>query len=120
MTRFSGKVGYAKEVRIDGVVETIITERIMKGDVKRNVRYFANTDSVLGKVSYQTRIEVMADAHALENENYLDIRFVELDGGVWEVDTVQPERPRLILAVGSKYNGPRESDNPETEDPDEQ
>lgn len=115
MTRFSGKLGYAKEVRKDGVVETIITERLCKGNELRNVRYFATADSVLGKVSFQTRLEVMADAYALENENFKDIRFVEWAGGVWEVDSVQPERPRLTLVVGEKYNGPRAIDNPETE-----
>lgn len=112
MTRFSGIVGYAREVRTNGVVETIITERSLKGDEKRNVRYFATGETVLGKVSFQTRLEVMADAYALENENFKDIRFVEWAGGVWEVDSVQPERPRLTLVVGERYNGPRSIDNP--------
>lgn len=104
MTRFFGKVGYAQPVRANGVVENVITERIYAGDELANTRYFADTNSVLGKVSFQTRISVVADAFALEN--FKDIRYAEWAGSFWCVEEVQPERPRLILVLGDKYNGP--------------
>lgn len=104
MARFFGNVGYAESVRSGGVVENVITERSYYGEEVRNTRYFANEDSVLGKVSFQTRISVVADAYALEN--YLDIRYVEWAGSYWTVESVQVERPRLILLVGDKYKGP--------------
>lgn len=104
MTRFFGKVGYAESVREDGVVEDVITERTYVGEELRNTRYFATEDSVLGKVSFQTRISILADAYALEN--FKDIRYAEWAGSYYVVDSVQPERPRLILVIGEKYNGP--------------
>lgn len=105
MTRFFGKVGYASSVRNNGVVENVMTERTYSGDELQNTRYFANENSVLGKVSFQTRISILADAYALEN--FKDIRYLEWAGSLWVVDSVQAERPRLILSIGEKYNGPR-------------
>lgn len=105
MTRFFGKIGYASQVREGGVVEDVITERTFVGDELSNTRYFATENTTLGKVSFQTRLSVLADAYALEN--FKDIRFVEWAGSVWYVDSVQAERPRLILVIGEKYNGPR-------------
>lgn len=110
MTRFSGKVGYANTIRSGGVVENVITERILTGDELRNTRYFADDNSILGKVSFQTRLSVVADAYALEN--FKNIRYVEWAGSLYNVDSVQPERPRLILVVGDKYNGPTPEENP--------
>lgn len=113
MTRFFGRVGYVKEpIRTDGVVRNVIEERPYYGDEKRMVRYFNTGDSVNGKVSVRTtRLEIMADAYALEN--FQDIRYVEWAGTFWEVDTVEPERPRLTLVLGERYTGPvkEESDD---------
>ena len=104
MTRFFGKVGYAKSTRIGGVAEDVITERTYSGDELSNIRYFATESTVLGKVSFQTRISILADAYALEN--YKDIRYVEWAGSNYIVDNVDVQRPRLILVIGDKYNGP--------------
>lgn len=104
MTRFFGKVGYAHSTKSGGVVEDVITEKSYRGDELRNTRYFATENAVLGKVSFQTRISVVADAYALEN--FKDIRYVEWAGSFYYVDEVQVDRPRLILVVGDIYNGP--------------
>lgn len=110
MTRFFGKVGYSHPVRSNGVVEDVITEHSYAGDELRNTRYFAQGDTVLGKVTFQTRISVIADAFALEN--YRDIVYVNWEGTLWIVESVTTERPRLILLLGGKYNGPGPSLDP--------
>lgn len=105
MTRFFGKVGFAQSTRSGGVVENIITERDYYGDILRSMRYFRDSDSILGEVSQQTRISIVADAHALGN--YEDIKYVEKRGALWTVESIEEaERPRLILVLGGKYNGP--------------
>lgn len=104
MTRFFGKVGFVTTVRSGGVSENVATEREYYGDMKRTTRYFRQGGSILGEVSRQTRIEVMVDAYALEN--YEDIRYVVLAGTPWLVVETEQERPRLILTLGDKYNGP--------------
>lgn len=104
MTRFFGKVGYVTPVRVDGVVEDVVKEYAYYGEEKRNVRKFVQGDTVLGQIEYQTRISIMADAFALEN--FENIRYVEWMGSLRVVDSVEPERPHLILTIGEKYNGP--------------
>lgn len=104
MTRFSGKVGFVTKVREDGVTETVATERDYRGDVIRNTQYFRQEGSILGEISYQTRISLMADTYALENHE--DIKYVVRRGKPWTVESTEPDRPRLILVLGDKYNGP--------------
>jgi hypothetical protein len=103
MTRFFGKVGYTQSVREDGVSRDVITEREYYGDELRSLRYFRDSNSILGEVTQQTRISVMADAYALEN--YEDIRYLIKAGTPWTVESAEPDRPRLILTLGDKYNG---------------
>ena len=104
MTRFSGKVGYTKPTRVDGVVEDVITERQLFGDELKNTRTLTAGDSILGKITVQTRLSVVADGFALEN--FRDIRYVWWAGVPTEVEQVTVERPRLILVLGDRYNGP--------------
>lgn len=110
MTRFFGKVGYANPVREGGVVEDVITEQTYAGDELRNTRYFADESTILGRVTFQTRISILADAYALEN--FTKIRYAEWAGSHWTVESVQVDRPRLILVLGEKYNGPFPEENP--------
>lgn len=105
MTRFFGKVGYVTPTRSGGVVRDVATEREYSGDELRNTRFFRQGESVLGEVTFQTRISIMADAFALEN--YKDIRYVVWEGVPTIVESVTTERPRLILLLGDKYNGTR-------------
>ena len=105
MTRFFGPVGYVTTTRSGGVSKDVATERNYYGEELRSLRYFRDGDSVLGEVSQQTRISIVADAYALEN--YEDIRYVVKTGTPWTVESVQTERPRLILILGDKYNGDR-------------
>ena len=105
MTRFFGAVGYAKSTRVDGIVEEVITEREYYGDELRLSRFFQDSKDILGEIKQQSRISVLADAYALGN--YEDIRYVVKAGTPWTVDTVSVERPRLIMTLSDKYNGPR-------------
>lgn len=113
MTRFFGKVGYTTSTKVSpGIWEDVITEKEYYGDELRNTRYFAQADSVLGKVSFQRRISIVADAYALEN--YTDIRYaMDRAGAPWIVESVDVERPRLTLLLGERYTGPL----PEVEEP---
>lgn len=104
MARFFGKIGYVHTVREGGVSEDVAIEREYYGNELRSLRYFRDGDSILGEVTQQTRISILADAYALEN--YEDIRYLIKAGTAWTVDSVEVERPRLILSMGDRYNGP--------------
>jgi len=103
VTKFFGKVGYVTPVRSNGVVRDVVTERELYGEEVRNTRTFVQSDSVLGRITVQTRLSVVADAFALRN--YRDIRYVWWAGVATTVEQVTVERPRLILVLGDRYTG---------------
>lgn len=107
MTRFAGKVGYGQTLESppdSGVYSDVITERSYFGDVVRMSRRLSQGDSLNKDLSLTNTISIVADAYA--NENYSDIRYVEMGGKLWTVQTVEVIRPRLTLYIGEVYNGP--------------
>lgn len=106
MARFYGKVGFGQTVETrPGVMEDVITERSFYGDVLRPGRSFELNDKVNRDVSATNRISILADDTAIQNADA--IRFVEWRGVLRYVNSVNEERPRLILSLGEVYNGPR-------------
>lgn len=106
MSRFYGKVGYANTGSLvgDEFVPTI-TERDYSGRYLNLTSASMDDEKVNSEIRLQARISILADAYALGNFQY--IKYVEEDGVVWEVTSVELKRPRLILSTGGVYNGPR-------------
>lgn len=107
MARFSGKIGYgetAENPEGSGIWEDTIIERQGYGDVEWANRRSDQSDKVLPNLSLNNSISVVADAYA--TRNYFNIRYVVLNGVRWAVTTVEVKYPRLILYIGSVYNGP--------------
>jgi len=106
MTRFSGKIGYGTTVETaPGVWTDVITEFSYFGDVIRNTRQLREGESVNSDLSVNNSISIVADAYA--NANYFAIRYLIWSGVMWTVTDVEVRSPRLILALGSVYNGPK-------------
>lgn len=106
MTRFSGKVGYGQTVEsAPGVAVDQITEFRYFGDVVRNTSKSSEGESVINDLSVNNSISIVADDFA--NANFMYIRYVVWAGVYWTVDSVDVQRPRLILRLGSVYNGPK-------------
>lgn len=105
MARFYGRVGFGHTVEVrPGVMEDVITERKLYGDVLRPGRRFEGDDKVHRDTKMTNRLSVLADDYAAEN--VYAIRFVEWKGVLWYVTNVDEERPRLIFSLGDVYNGP--------------
>lgn len=105
MARFYGRVGFGHAVEVrPGVIEDVITERKLYGDVLRPGRSFDEDGQVNRNTQMTNRISVLADDYAAEN--VYAIRFVEWKGVLWYVTKVDEERPRLIFSLGEVYNGP--------------
>ena len=105
MARFYGKIGYGVSVQtVPGVWSDEITERAYYGDVLNDLRSISSSEKVNDDIRLQNRISIVADAFALGN--YLQIKYVEVSGFKWTVNSVDVERPRLILSLGGVYNGP--------------
>lgn len=107
MARFYGAVGYGETVEAtpgSGVWDDKITEINYQGDVIRNVRSLQNNDKVNDDIVVDNSISIVADEYAIEH--FFNIRYVRWAGVDWTVTNVEVRRPRLILQLGSVYNGP--------------
>lgn len=107
MARFHGKVGYGTAVEDppgSGVMKDQITEHQYFGDVIRNTRGLDSSNKVNGDISVNNAISIVADAYACDH--FMKIKYVEWAGALWTVTDVEVQRPRLILTIGSVYNGP--------------
>jgi hypothetical protein len=115
MNRFHGKVGYGETIEVlpgtstpspgSGVWDDVITERAYTGDVVRSSALIQQGDAVNPDISMSVSISILTDDHIIAH--YSKIKYVEWAGELWTVTNVEPKSPRLILSLGSVYNGPR-------------
>jgi len=107
MGRFYGEVGYGTTVEepvSSGVWVDNIIEYSYFGDVVRNTRKLDDNDSVNGTISVNMSISIVADEYALEH--FFNIKYLRWAEVLWTISSVEVQRPRLILSLGSVYNGP--------------
>jgi hypothetical protein len=107
MARFYGVVGYgiAEENPIgSGVWVDQITEFSYTGDVVRNTRKLDSGENLNNDISVGNSISILADQYAIEH--FFNIKYVRWMGVLWTVTNVEVRSPRLILSLGSVYNGP--------------
>jgi hypothetical protein len=106
--RFYGNVGYGESVESpsdSGIWVMGITEQPYYGDVLRNTRKLENGDGLNKDIVVSNSISILADDHAVKHFHL--IKYVVWEGVRWEVSSVDAsQRPRLILSLGSVYNGP--------------
>ena len=104
MAKFFGKIGYVtKEETRPGIWENVITEKQYSGELNRFVRRWQNGTKVNDDVNISAQISVIADSYLLDNMHC--IRYVKLNGVAWEVGSIEPQHPRLLLDLGGVYNG---------------
>lgn len=103
MSRFCDAVGYSfgSEEIGPGVYTPKIVERIYRGDIFRDSRTWEQNKQVNDNLTIGNRISILADDYAFKN--FGAIRYVRLYGILWEVKTVDIQRPRLILSLGGVY-----------------
>ena len=107
MARYSGKVGYGESAEIpadSGIWKDVITEFPYFGDVVQNTRRLDEGEKLNNDISVGNSISIVADQYAIEH--FFAIRYVEWAGALWTVTTVEVKSPRLLLRLGSVYNGP--------------
>ncbi len=107
MARFFGEIGYGDSVETfpgSGVWVDVITEFPYRGDVIRNTRNLEDSEKFNSNITVANSISVVADGYAFEH--FFNIKYVRWAGVLWTVTTVEVRSPRLILNLGSVYNGP--------------
>jgi hypothetical protein len=110
MAKFYGEIGYGESVEEplgSGVFVDSITEVAYFGDVIRNTRKLASGESLNDDISVTNSISIVADEYA--TKHFFAIRYIRWEGALWTVTNVEVQSPRLILALGSVYNGPTQS-----------
>lgn len=106
MAKFFGNVGYGETVEdpvYSGVWVDVITEKSYFGDVKKNTRKLDDGESLNDNISVSNTISIVADEYAIKH--FFRIKYVQWEGVLWTVNNVEVQRPRLILNLGSVYNG---------------
>lgn len=105
MARFYGEVGFGETVdKGASVWEEVVVEKKFYGDLLTFRRQRQEGDTVIDDVSITTTVSIMADDYVNAHEG--DVLYVKLRGTRWKVTEVDPQRPRLNLRLGGKYNGP--------------
>lgn len=103
MNKWYGKVGYVETVEVEpGIWEEQETVRSYYGELVRNSSKFLVSGGVNDDRDVSVELSVVADPYS--DLHFHSIRYVEFDGVKWKVNTVEPKRPRLILALGGEYN----------------
>jgi hypothetical protein len=107
MARFYGVIGYGETVESppdSGVWVDQITEIPYFGDVIRNARNLEEGEKLNPDISVGNSIRIVADQYAIEH--FFLIKYIQWAGTLWTVTSVEVKSPRLLLRLGSVYNGP--------------
>lgn len=107
MAKFYGEVGYAESIESpanSGIWTDVITEYSYFGDVVQNGRRLDSGEKLNSDVSVTNSISIVADQFAIEH--FFKIRYIRWAGVLWSVTNVEVQSPRLVLRLGSVYNGP--------------
>lgn len=104
MAKWYGKVGYIiTEETEPGYWEPKSVEKPYFGDVIKNISKWSPSNKVNDDRDISSQISIVADPFAYQN--FSAIKYVEFMGAFWEVTSIEPQYPRLILTVGGVYNG---------------
>lgn len=104
--RYSGKIGYGESVENppgSGKWVHSITEKPYSGNVIRNTRSLEAGQGANDDISVGNTISVVADQYAVSH--FSKIKYIMWNGSPWTVTSVEVQHPRLILSLGSVYNG---------------
>lgn len=107
MAKYYGEIGYGLPQETpegSGVWVDVITEASYYGDVIRNFRKLEEGPGLNSDISVSNSISIVADQFAVEH--FFAIRYIRWEGVLWTVTNVEVRSPRLILSLGSVYNGP--------------
>lgn len=107
MARYFGKIGYGQTIESppdSGVWQDEITEIEYYGDVVQSIKRSEEAEKLNKDISVGNSISVVADQYAIDH--FFAIRYIEWAGALWTVTSVEVKSPRLLLRLGSVYNGP--------------
>ena len=108
--KFHGAIGFSSTIESpanSGIWIEQTTERDYYGDVLQNYRKWDSAQTLNDNFGLDNRISVLADSYLKSNVQRM--RYVKMDGAVWEISRFEIQRPRIIISLGGIYNGPTPS-----------
>ena len=104
MAKWYGKVGYIIQEEVQpGVWVPTTIERTYYGDLLSGMSKWSTSNKVNDDLNVANKVSIMADPFA--DQHFSSIRYVEFMGALWNVTSIEPHLPRLILTVGGVYSG---------------
>ena len=104
MSKFFGRIGYITQQEISpGIWDDVVVERSYRGDILQNIRKWDSAEQKNDDLTISNRISIIADPFAYDN--FSTIRYIWWTGIRWKVNSIEIQRPRLILILGEVYNG---------------
>lgn len=105
MAKYHGDIGFAVSAVDDGgdVWTDSIEERTYYGDITRHYRRNDSREALVDDLVLNMQLSIVADPYAMEN--FQTIRYITYQGARWKVTNIEVSYPRLILEIGSVYNG---------------
>lgn len=105
MAKGYGNIGFIKTVEIEpGIWGPLETVNNYYWETTRYSSLFQTSGGVNDNKNVNSEISIVADSYALEN--FSDIRYAEIMGTKWKVNSVDPTKyPKLILSIGGVWNG---------------
>lgn len=103
--KYFGFIGFATTVAADDddVYKEQIESRPYFGDWEKRTVNAQSAEKLTKDIKLGGQLSIVADEFA---ENFMHlIRYAEWRGVKWEVTSVEPRYPRLILTLGGVYNG---------------
>lgn len=108
MAKFYGEVGYGEPVESppdSGIWVDQIVEHPYFGDVTRKSSSLVEGESLNSDITVGNTISIVANEYAIDH--FMKIKYVRWAGVCWTVTNVVVQPPRLVLTLGSVYNGPQ-------------
>lgn len=110
MARFYGEIGYADCIESpadSGIWIDVITEFPCFGDIVRSTKKYDGAEKLNGEISINNSVSIIVDQQAIKH--FFNIKYLRWEGNLWTINSIEVQSPRLILSLGSVYNGPTPS-----------
>lgn len=103
MAKFYGQIGFAETTETKpGIWTEVITERNYYGDMIKNMNRVRADGDLNAEITVDNKLSIIADPFAYSH--FQSMRYIKWMGACWKINSVDIQRPRLLLTIGGVYN----------------
>lgn len=103
MARYYGKLGFAHQTKVKGVVKDVIEEKTYKGLITRDYRSNIGAQAINDTITLSNIVSLVVDPYL--EQNLTNLRYATFIGSKWKVNSIDINYPRVSLTLGSVYHG---------------